>query len=167
MLAALIMVVLAADPGPKVGSVAPALKVRAVATDAVVDLMADRKGSPTVVVLVRSEKFNRPLARGLKELDRESFRKNPDARVLMVFLAKDTGMWRDRLVLVNKSLQLDNTTLGVTDEDKLMSDWAASSEDALTVVVVHEGKVVRGFGYRDSASEQEARDVVAVIPKAK
>ena len=54
MLAALVMVVLAADPGPKVGSVAPALKVRAVATDAVVDLMADRKGSPTVVVLVRS-----------------------------------------------------------------------------------------------------------------
>lgn len=105
MLVALVMVVLAADPGPKVGSVAPALKVRAVATDAVVDLMADRKGSPTVVVLVRSEKFNRPLARGLKELDRESFRKNPDARVLMVFLAKDTGMWRDRLVLVNKSLQ--------------------------------------------------------------
>lgn len=166
MLIMVLAAVMAGDPGPKPGSAAPALKVRAVATDAVGDLMGDRKGAPTLVVLVRSDKFSRPMARGLKELDRESFRKNPEARVLMVFLARDTGMWRNRLVQVNKSLQLDNTTLGVTDEDKLMNDWSASSDDALTVVVVTGGKVVRGFSFRDAASEEQAREMVSLLPKA-
>ncbi|MFM7540101.1 MAG: hypothetical protein ACKO9Z_10625 [Planctomycetota bacterium] len=164
----ILMVALApvAEPGPGAGKPCPALRAHMVKKDESADLLAGRMEAPSVVVLVRAEKFDRPLARVLRELDRESFRVNPDARVLMVFLASDRKMWRERLVLVDKSLQLDNTILGVTDEEKLMSDWGASVDHAATVVVVSQGKVIKGFGFA-SGADGESAVVLKAIPKAK
>jgi len=69
-------------------------------------------------------------------------------------------------VLVDKSLQLDNTILGVTDGEKLMSDWGASVDHAATVVVVSQGKVIKGFGFT-SGADGESAGVLKAIPKAK
>lgn len=162
-----LLAVLAADSGPEVGKAPPALPAHQVKKDEKSnDLLADRKEAPGVVVLVRAEKFDRPLARTLREIDRESFRKNPDAKVLMVFLAQDKKAFRERLVLVDKSLQLDNTILGVTDEEKLMSDWGARVEDAATAVVLDAGKVVKGFGFAQG-SDGQAAEVVKALPKGR
>lgn len=159
--------VLGADPGPAVGRAPPRIPAHLVKKDEKVgDLLSDRKEAPSVVVLVRSEKFDRPLARTLRELDRESFRRNPDAKVLMVFLAADTKAWRDRLVLVDKSLQLDNTILAVTDEEKLMTDWGAGIDHAMTAVVLGGGKVVKGFGFAQGADGQAA-EILEAIPKGR
>ncbi len=162
-----LLAVLAASPGPEAGKAPPALPAHLVKKDEMAaDLLADRKELPSVVVLVRSEKFDRPLARTLRELDHESFRKNPDAKVLMVFLAADKKAWRERLVLVDKSLQLDNTTLGVTDEGKLMAQWGASVDHAMTVVVISGGKVAKGFGFAQGGDGQAA-EILQALPKAR
>jgi len=164
---AMLLAVFGANPGPEAGKAPPGLPAHLVKKDEkVADLLADRKDAPSVVVLVRSEKFDRPLARTLRELDRESFRKNPEAKVVMVFLAADKKAWRERLVLVDKSLQLDNTILGVTDEEKLMADWGASVDHAMTVVVIGGGKVAKGFGFAQGGDGQAA-EILQALPKAR
>lgn len=162
-----LLAVLGADPGPAVGQAPPKVPAHLVKKDEKVgDLLSDHKNAPGVVVLVRSEKFDRPLARTLRELDRESFRRNPDAKILMVFLATDKKAWRDRLVLVDKSLQLDNTTLAVTDEEKLMADWGASVDHAMTVVVLNGGKVVKAFGFSEGG-DGRAAGILEALPKGR
>jgi hypothetical protein len=60
------------EAGPKVGEKVPALKVTVVVGELEgkdVDLVVERKEQPTAYLLVNAEKFSRPMARFLRELD--------------------------------------------------------------------------------------------------
>jgi hypothetical protein len=138
--------------GPDKGKPVPALKV----FDATgphegkeVEYAAERKGRPTVYVFVRADKWDRPMARFLKGLDRAAAREGEDALVVAVWLTGDADKTKEYLPVAQQSLQFQHTALtcflGGQDGPK---GWNVNGEAHLTAVVAHRGKVAAVFGYR-------------------
>src|SRR5437868_15446258 len=75
--------------GPEVGKAVPALKV----FDATgphktkeVDYAQERKGKPTVYLFIQADKWDRPMARFVKELEKAVQKESAEALVVAVWL---------------------------------------------------------------------------------
>jgi hypothetical protein len=155
--------------GPEVGKSVPALKVFAITgphEGKDVDYADDRKDKPTVYLLVNAEKWDRPVARFVRELDLAADKFGKDARVVAVWVHGDADKAKEYLPLVQKSLKMYVTDLTAFTGDKAGPDgWAANTDAHLTAVVAANGKVAAVFGYR-SVNETDVPKVIAALEKA-
>ena len=153
------------DSGPSAGGKVEALKAVAATGDDAgkeVDYAAERKAKPTIFVFVQSDKWDRPVARFLKTLDKELSAK--DAHIVAVWLTDDVDKAKAYLPKAQQSLQMTQTTFAVFPGDQSgPAGWGINADAHVTAVVTQDQKVIASFGYR-SLNET---DVPAVLKKLK
>ncbi|MEX2214257.1 MAG: hypothetical protein WD768_09035 [Phycisphaeraceae bacterium] len=156
------------DSGPKEGEKTPALKVSAVVgeiEDKEVDYVAERKGKPTIYVFVQADKFDRPIARYLKELDKVVSDIGKDAAVVAVWLSDDQDASKTYLPRMQKSIKLGNTALTVSVDGKAgPNDWVINDRAFVTTIVAKDNKVTARFSYQ-SLNDTDVPDVEKAIKK--
>lgn len=168
--AAMIGTIAAADlkSGPQVGEKAPALPVF-VTTGALegkdVDFVEKRKGKPTVYLFVQSENWDRPMARFIKTIDKALADGKEKAEAVAVWITEKPDEAKEYLPKVQASLQLQATALAVSGEKGGPKGWGLNDLAHITVVVVHEGKVVATFAHK-TVNETDAAAVKNAVKKA-
>jgi hypothetical protein len=155
--------------GPEKEAAVPSLKVLDVTgahEGKTVDYPAQRKGKPTVYVLLRADKFDRPMNRFLKGLDQAVAKDFPDAYVVAVWLTDAVDRTRELLPRVQKSVQYQATALTCVEAGPNgPKDWNINNDAHLTVVVADKQKVAAVFGY-NSINETEVPRVRKALEKA-
>jgi hypothetical protein len=154
--------------GPEKGAKTPALEV----FDATgpnrgktVDYAAERKDRPTVYAFVQADQFDRPMNRFLKELDKSVRADAPDAYVVAVWLTDDVDKTKEKLPIVQQSVQYGATALTCFPGDKAgPKGWGVNADARLTVVVANKQKVTATFAYR-SVNETDAKPVLEALKK--
>ncbi|MGE0609181.1 MAG: hypothetical protein AB7O62_18965 [Pirellulales bacterium] len=158
------------DSGPAVGRETPALQVLGVVGDGAgetVDFAARRVGKPTVIVFVPADKWTRPAARLLKEIDGRATEANPDAAVVAVWLTTDAAKSKTYLPIAQNSLGFARTALCVDEKNAAGPlEWNVNTAAEMTVVVVAGGKVHARWGFV-SPNDTVAKDVLAALKAAK
>jgi len=157
------------DSGPKAGTEVSALKVFAVTGDSAgkdLDYAAERGSKPTIYVFVPHERFDRPIARFLKELEKGVKDAGNDAQMVTVFLTDDVPKTKEYLPKAQMSLQFTANPLVIFPSVTMGPEgWAVNTDAHVTAVVVQSKKVVASFGYR-SVNETVAPDVTAALKKS-
>ena len=157
------------ESGPKAGEKVAALKVYATNGDHEgkdVDIAAERKKEPTIYLFVNSDKFSRPMARFLRELDGKIGDASDKAAVIAVWVGGDADKNKEHLPRVQMSIKLAKTTYGVfTGAAGGPEGWAINADAHLTAVVVHEGKVAKSFPFV-SVNDTDVKGVLEEFTKA-
>ena len=155
------------DSGPKVGDVPKELKVAAVTGDSAgkeIDFVADRAKKPTIYLFVRADAFDRPMARFIRTLDKDSG-EIEDAAIVAVWLTEDVDKSKEYLAKVDKSLKLGRTTLAVYPKDAAgPAEWKVNADSRITAVVLKGSKVVKSEGFA-SLNETDAAGVIKALGK--
>ena len=156
------------DSGPKEGEKTPALKVSAVVGDHEgkdVDYVAERKGKPTIYIFVQADKFDRPIARYIKELDKVVGDVGKDTAIVAVWLNDDKDASKTYLPRMQKSIQLGYTALTVSVDGKTgPNDWVINDRAFVTTIVANDNKVAARFSYQ-SVNETDVADVATAVKK--
>ena len=134
--------------------------------DKEVDYAAERKDKPTIYLLVRADKFDRPMNRFMKGLDGEVKKASEDAYIVAVWLTDDVDKAKERVPAVQQSVQYENTALTIfTGGKDGPKGWNANADAHLTVVLANKGKVGATFGYQ-SVNETDVKAVRDAFKKA-
>ena len=154
--------------GPKVGDMVaklPVLAVTGLIEDKEADYVAERKDAQTIYVFIQRAKWERPMARFLRELDTAVAKRNDVTHVCVVFLTDDPKAVREYLPKAQQSLQFEHTSLGVYDGDTGgPKGWGINSDAHLTAVVAAKGKVVAVAGF-NSVNETDVKSVLKSLKK--
>jgi hypothetical protein len=155
--------------GPDVGAALAPLKVFA-ATGAhegrELDIVAERKDKATVYLFIPSDKWDRPMARYLKTLDKELAGGKEKAEVVAVWLSHQLDQTKEYLPKVQQSLMMEATVLtAFTGAKAGPKDWRINDAAHLTTVVAVNGKVATTFAYQ-SLNETDVPAVVKALRKA-
>lgn len=138
--------------GPEVGKPAPALNVFAVTGPSAggeIDYSDQRKDKPTIYVFIQADKWDRPMARFLRDLDQAMLKAGQDSYIVAVWLTDDQDKTKQYLPVAQQSLQLGSTALTQFRGDKAGPEaWKIHSGAYLTAIVVAKGKVAANFAYR-------------------
>src|SRR3989304_1999604 len=100
--------------GPTKGEKVPRLEVFAATgpqKDKALDYAAERGEKPTIYVFIQADKWSRPMARFLKELDKAIKADDPEAYVVAVWLTDTVDQTKDYLPRAQQSIQLEVTAL--------------------------------------------------------
>jgi ribosomal protein L24 len=155
------------ESGPKTGSKIAEFEVLVAAGDDAgkkVDVIKQHKDKMVVVIFVQGEKFDRPMARFLKELDKQMENRKGIA-VAAVWLTDDVDNAKDRLPKIQQSIQLAQTAWTVFPGQKTgPNGWDINSDAHMTVVIADKGKVAVSTGYL-SVNETDVRGVLQKLPK--
>lgn len=148
---------------PKVGTNVAPLKVFAATgehADKELDYAAQRGAKPTLYIVLQHERFDRPLARLLKALEKAAIEAGNETSLVTVFLTDNVEKTKEHLPRIQMSLQFTANPLVVYSSGAMGPDgWSVNSDLQLTAIVVKEAKVVAAFGYR-SANETVAAEIV-------
>lgn len=154
------------DSGPKAGAAISPLKVFAATGDHAgkdLDYAAERGLKPTIYVFVPHERFDRPLARLLRDLEKGVIEAGNESSLVTIFLTKDEPKTREHLPRIQMSMQFTQNPLVVFPVAPAGPEgWAVDTDAQLTVVVVNKSKVVESFGYR-SANETVAPEILKAL----
>lgn len=154
---------------PAVGTAITPLKVFAATGDNAgkdVDYAAERGAKPTVYIFIQHERFDRPLARLLKALEKAAIDGGHDASLITIFLTDDESKTKEHLPRIQMSLQFTANPLVVFKSATMGPEgWSVNTDNQLTAIVVNKGKVAAAFGYR-SANETVAPEIAAALKKA-
>jgi hypothetical protein len=156
--------------GPQRGGKVPALKV----FDATgpnqgkaIDYAAERKDKSTVYVFIQADKWSRPMARFLKEMDKGLQKEGENIAVIAVWLTEDIRKTKQYLPLAQQSLQFQTTALTCFEGEKAgPKDWNINADAHATAIVANKGKVAAVFGYV-SLNETDAPAVLKALKKAR
>jgi hypothetical protein len=156
--------------GPTKGEKVPALPVFDLTgehKDKEVDYAMIRKDKPSVFLLVNADKWDRPMARFMKQLE-EAIRKDCDeAYVVAVWLTDDAGKTKEYLPRAQQSLRLQATALTCYEGEKTgPKEWNINPDAHLSVVVAQKQRVVATFGYR-AVNETDVPAVREALKKDK
>lgn len=153
--------------GPGEGAVPQPLKAFAVTgpqAGSETDLTADTKGSPTILVFLRADRWDRPVARFVKTLDQELAKRSGKEQLVAVWLTDDLEKGKEYLPKAQQSMRLEKATLAVfTGNQGVPEGWDIHPEAHATAVVVVADKVAGSFGYR-SVNDTDAPDVLKKLP---
>ncbi len=156
----------AIESGPAVDSALPELKADAATGDDVgkkITYTTTRKAKPTVYVFIRGDKFDRPIARYLKFLDKAVVELGKDTHVVAVWLTDDAEKHREYLPKVQQSMKFEATTLAFYAEDKLgPNTWALNDRAHVTTIVTDGAKVKARFA-EQSLNETNVPEVTAAL----
>ena len=163
-------VVAQTESGPKAGSKLEPLQVHVTTGDDAnkkVDLTAEAKKKPTVFVFVQADKWDRPMARFLKELDKKISADRNDVTVAAVWLTDDVEKSKGYLPKAQMSIQLNKTLWTVFAGEKSgPKGWDINSDAHMTLVIADAGKVGYATGYM-SVNETDVPGVLEKLPKKK
>jgi hypothetical protein len=155
--------------GPDKGAKVPELKVfdaTGAHKDKDVDYAGERKDKPTIYLFVNAEKFDRPMNRFMKTLDGIVKKDFEGAYVVAVWVGGDVDKTKERLPLVQKSVDYEATALTVfTGAKEGPKGWNVNGDAHLTAVVANKGKVAATFGYQ-SLNETDVPKVKEALEKA-
>lgn len=154
--------------GPDVKSKVPAIKVFDVTgmkKGEEADYAAERKDKPTVYLLLAADKFDRPMNRFMKELDKVVKADYADAYIVAVWLTDDEEKTKDFLPKVQQSVAYEATALTCLKDKNGPKDWNVNSDAHITVVVADKGKVAATLGY-NSINETCVPKVIEALKKA-
>jgi hypothetical protein len=156
--------------GPEKGKAVPALKVYDATgdhKDKDIDYVADRKDKPTIYLLIRADKFDRPMNRFMKTLDDTIVKDFKDVYVVAVWLTEDVDKTKEFLPRVQQSVSYQQTALtcftgNVKEGPK---NWNVNGDAHITVVLANKRKVTATFGY-NTINETDAKAVVEGLRKS-
>jgi hypothetical protein len=156
--------------GPEKGKAVPALKVYDATgdhKDKDIDYVADRKDKPTIYLLIRADKFDRPMNRFMKTLDETIVKDFKDVYVVAVWLTEDVDKTKEFLPRVQKSVSYQHTALTcfLGDIKEGPKNWNVNGDAHLTAVLANKTKVTATFGY-NTINETDVKAVVAALKKA-
>jgi hypothetical protein len=155
--------------GPDRGDTVPALRVydaTGLHKDRTVDYAAERKDKPTVFILLRADKFDRPMNRFLKTLDQKVKKDHEGVYVVAVWLTEDLDRTRKLLPRVQQSVQYEATALTCVAADREgPRDWNVNGDAHLTVVVADRNKVTATFAFI-SLNETDVPAVTRALKKS-
>lgn len=154
--------------GPEVGKPVPELKLMQIHGDQAgkdVDAAELAKTSPTIFVTVRKDKWDRPVARVLKQLDEAAIKQDNKARIVLVWVSKDTEHAKEYLPRAQQSLKLQASSWNLYNGEVYdAAGWQLSGDGPLNIIVAKGGKVSwgRAFG---SVDEIIVGKVIAALAK--
>lgn len=159
------------ESGPGPGAKLKPFKVLAVTGDDAgkeLEVVAADSKKPAVLLFVKADRWDRPVARFVKTLDQELDKQGrTDLDVVAVWLTDDVESSKEYLPRAQQSIQLSRTALtvfpGAADGPL---DWSIHPEAHLTVVIADAGKSTANFGYR-SVNETDVRAVLKKVPERK
>jgi hypothetical protein len=157
----------AVDSGPKAEEKVADLEVFAatgVHENKEINAVKERGEKPTVYLFVNADKFSRPMARYLRELDTKIAETADKAEVVITWVSGDYEKNKEYLPKVNTSLKFGHSMLCVFKGDE-PKGWAINSDAHLTSVVVVKGKVVKSFAYV-SVNDTDVKPVLEELKKA-
>jgi len=140
--------------GPELNKPIPSLKTLQIVgdhADKEIDWKETAQAKPTLIVFVRTDKWDRPVARVLKQLDDAliAVRKDlPDAHVGIVWVSKDADKAKDYLPKVQQSIKLQASSWNhFNGEVYDATGWQLSGDGALNIVLVKDNKAVWGRAF--------------------
>ena len=156
----------AIDSGPAVDSALPELKADAVSGDDAgkkITFTTTRKTKPTIYVFIRADKFDRPIARYLKVLDKALVELGKDTQVVAVWITEDADKTREYLPKVQQSMKFEATTLAVYAEEKIGPNAWALNDRAHVTTIVTDGVKVKARFAEQSLNETNVPEVTAAL----
>jgi hypothetical protein len=156
----------AIESGPAVDSALPELKADAVTGDDAskkLTFTTTRKAKPTVYVFIRADKFDRPIARYLKTLDKALVELGKDTHVVAVWITEDADKTREYLPKVQQSIKLEATTFTFYAEDKNGPNAWAINDRAFVTTIVTDGAKVKARFAEQSINETNVPEVTAAL----
>lgn len=151
------------ESGPKAGEKIPKLEAFvAVGSDEgkTVDLSKNAAEGTVIYLFVAAPKFDRPMARMMREIDTKLPETNEKATVVAVWVGGETDPLKDRLPKIQMSLKFAKTSLAIfPGEASGPTGWGLNTDAHLTAVVVSKGKVVKSFAFT-TVNETDAKDVL-------
>lgn len=155
------------ETGPAKGTATPTLKVFAVTGEHAhkeVDFATERKNRTTVFVFIRSDRFDRPIARFLRTFDEELRKEARDCLTVIVWLTDDVEKGKEYLPRVQQSLRLTQTVFTVYPGEMAgPADWAINADCHVSILIAHHQKIHAAFGYR-SMNETDVPRVLKALP---
>ncbi|MBM3830896.1 MAG: hypothetical protein FJ406_10220 [Verrucomicrobia bacterium] len=156
----------AIESGPAVDSTLPELKADAATGEDAgkrVTFTTTRKGKPTVYVFVRGDKFDRPIGRYLKNLDKALTELGKNTHVVAVWLTDDVDKTREYLPKVQQSIKLEATTFAFYAEGKDGPNAWAINDRAFVTTIVTDGTKVKARFAEQSLNETNVPEVTAAL----
>ena len=158
------------ESGLKAGEKVPELKAFGLVGDVkdkAADFAKERGELPTVYLFVNAAKFDRPIARYMKELDQKAGDTADKVQMVAVWVGGDLDANKTQIPRINQSLKFDRTAMAVFEGDATgPNGWGLNSDAHLTTIVVHKGKVIKSFAYQ-SANDKDVPKVLEELKKAK
>jgi len=155
--------------GPDKGTAVAPLKVYAATgthEGKELDIAAERKDNATIYVFIPNDKWDRPMARYLKTMDKELAGGKEKAEIVAVWLTDQLDQTKEYLPKVQQSLMMEATNLTAYPGAKAgPKDWRINDMAHLTAVVAVKGKVAATFAYQ-SLNETDVPAVVKALRKA-
>lgn len=140
--------------GPELNKPIPSLKTLQIVgdhADKEIDWKETAQTKSTLIVFVRSDKWERPVARVLKQLDDAliAARKDlPDAHIGIVWVSKDAEKAKDYLPKVQQSIKLQASSWNhFNGEVYDATGWQLSGDGALNIVLVKGNKTIWGRAF--------------------
>lgn len=132
------------------------------------DLAKTRATSPTIYMFIQGDKWDRPIARLLRELDTKVKDDISDGRVIAIWLSNnEVDRYKEHLPRVQQSLKLAMTTYAVWPGDPFgPAAWNINRDDHVTVVTTRDGKI-RGRHTFQSTNEGDAPKILADLAPGK
>lgn len=155
--------------GPDAGEKLPALNLEAMQSDGTfvpVDAATAAADKPVVYLFVKSDKWDRPVARFMKTFDSKLREYSGTATVTAVWLTNDLAQTKDYLPRAQQSLQFEHTTLAAfADDGAGPPSWNITSDVVLTAVIARGGKTVETLIFM-SVNETDVASVGEALQKA-
>ena len=156
----------AIESGPAVDSALPDLKADVVTGDDAgkkITFTTSRKAKPTVYVFIRADRFDRPIARYLKALDKALIELGKDTHIVAVWITEDADKTREYLPKVQQSMKFEATTLALYAEDKVGPNAWALNDRAHVTTIVTDGTKVKARFAEQSLNETNVPEVTAAL----
>jgi hypothetical protein len=152
--------------GPEPGKPVPALKTHQVVGDKSgqeVDLRVETQDKPVIFIFIPSEKWDRPIARFLRQLDEaiqgDRQKDEPRGQIYLVWVTKDVEKAKEYLPRAQQSIKLQASTWNILRGEVYdAQDWALSGDSALNIIIAKKNKVAWGKAYA-SVNDGLARTV--------
>jgi hypothetical protein len=115
---------------------------------------------------VPRDKWDRPIARFIKQLDQQAGEVHKDVLLVGVWLTDNPESTREYLPLAQQSLKLDRTALTYFHgDDYSPADWVINDRAHLTVVIANRKKVASTMSYV-SVNETDVPKVLRALQEA-
>ena len=140
--------------GPELNKPIPSLKTTQIVgeqADKEIDCKETAQTKPTLLVFVRSDKWDRPVARVLKQID-DAFiaerKDHPDVHVGIIWVSKDAERAKEYLPKVQQSLKMQASSWNFYNGEVYdATGWQLSGDGSLNLVLVKNNKAVWGRAY--------------------
>ena len=155
--------------GPEIGTEVKGFKARAITGEFAgkeVDYLENRGDKTTIYLLIAADKWDRPIARYFKALDKavtDGAEGTAGVEVIAIWLTADVAKSQEYLPKAQQSLKFEHTALAVFPRSAQGPEgWGVNTDAHLTTVIVQGKKVVATFAYR-STNETDVKEVVSAL----